>query len=225
MAEERRGRKTRRADRQSERSSARPAWPWIVAGVIAVAVIAYFAGLRPYPAGPTATDAASTGPHSADDPRITLIAGSSAPDFSLPAVDGTTVKLSEQRAKGNVLLYFQEGIMCPPCWQQMRDLKRDADKLAALNVSLATITVDPLDDLKANVSREQVQGMTLLADSDLKVSTVYQALYTGMMGGHAPGHSFVLIGRDGTILWRRDFREMYVPDSTILDPVAKALGQ
>lgn len=192
---------------------------------MAIAAIAYVAGLRPYEAGKAATVGASGGPHSADDPRITLIAGSPAPDFSLPAVDGSTVKLSEQRAKGNVLLYFQEGIMCPPCWQQMRDLKRDADKLAALNTSLLTITVDPLDQLKANVPREQVEGMTLLFDKDAKVAASYQALYVSMHPGSRPGHTFILVSTDGTVLWRRDFQEMYVSDPTILDPVAKALGR
>lgn len=157
--------------------------------------------------------------------RITLIAGQTAPDFTLSSVDGGVVRLSEQRGKTNVLLYFQEGIMCPPCWQQMRDLKRHADKLAALNTSLVTITVDPVDQLKATVPREQVEGMTLLSDKETKVSASYQMLYTGMMKGKTPGHSFVLVDTQGKILWRRDFKEMYVPDPTILDPVAKALGK
>jgi peroxiredoxin len=219
VSEPRADRVKRREPRRGKRSR-RPLWPWIAAGALVLLAFAYFGPFR-------SSDSASVdgGGHSADDPRITLIAGKTAPDFTLPAVDGSSVRLSELRAKSNVLLYFQEGIMCPPCWQQMRDLKGDADKLAALNTALVTITVDPLDQLKANVPRERVEGMTLLSDNDLKVSSLYQALYTGMMGGRTPGHSFVLIGTDGTILWRRDFKEMYVTDPTILDPVAKALGR
>lgn len=213
------GRATRVDRRRGE--ARRRLWPWIAAAAAAVLLaFAYFGPIR------SADPATASGEaRSAGDPRITLIAGKSAPDFALPATDGTVVRLSELRAKGNVLLYFQEGIMCPPCWQQMRDLKRDADKLAALNTALVTITVDPIDQLKANVPREQVEGMTLISDTDLRVSGQYQALYTGMMGRRTPGHSFVLVATDGTILWRRDFKEMYVPDPMILDPVAMTLGR
>lgn len=175
--------------------------------------------------GPSARDAArppaAEGP---SDPRITLWTGQSAPGFTLPNVEGGTVRLSDLTARSNVLLYFQEGSMCPPCWQQMRDLRRDGEKLASLNVQLVTITVDPIEQLRTTVSREQIEGMTLLADTDLSVSRTYQMLYTGMMGGTRPGHSFVLVGRDGLILWRKDFREMYVPDTQILEPVAQALA-
>ena len=209
------------ARRESKRPSPRPRgrrpWPWIVVGlVLVVAAALYFGTSRP-----SVPSAAA----SSDDPRITLVAGQSAPDFTLPSTDGPSVHLSELRAGGNVLLYFQEGIMCPPCWQQMRDLKRDGARLQALNTTLVTITVDPLDQLKANVAREQVEGVTLLWDKDAAVARTYQALYVSMHPGQRPGHTFVLVGMDGKILWRRDFQEMYVPDPTILDPVAKALGK
>lgn len=115
--------------------------------------------------------------------------------------------------------------MCPPCWQQLRDLKRDGAKLQALNVQLVTITVDSIDLLKQTTAREQVSDMVVLSDTNLAVSKTYQMLYTGMMGGATPGHSFALIDTQGKILWRRDFKEMYVTDATILDPVAKALGR
>lgn len=218
MASRVRDRAQQRERRRGRRRS-RPIWPWIAAAAVALLAVVYFGPIR------SADQGSADGARSADDPRITLVAGKAAPDFALPATDGTIVRLAEVRARGNVLLYFQEGIMCPPCWQQMRDLKRDADQLASLNTALVTITVDPLEQLKAAVPREQVEGMTLVTDVDLKVSGTYQALFTGMMGGRTPGHSFVLVGTDGAILWRRDFKEMYVPNSSILDPVAKALGR
>jgi len=106
-------------------------WPWFVAAAALIAAFLYFGPFRSQPA-------TLGGSPSSDDPRITLVAGQSAPDFTLPSTDGRSVPLSELRAGANVLLYFQEGIMCPPCWQQMRDLKRDADRLASLNTVLVT---------------------------------------------------------------------------------------
>ncbi|MGH2376856.1 MAG: peroxiredoxin family protein [Candidatus Limnocylindria bacterium] len=227
MSERARAERSRGAGRRTrtERSSFPPVW-WIVGtAVIVLLGLLYFGVIGPY--DQRASDPGRTGSTAERpaDPRITLLAGQRAPDFSLPATDGRSVRLSELQANGNVLLYFQEGAMCPPCWQQMRDLKRDGEKLRALNVQLVTITVDPLSVLTQTASREQVSDMILLSDAGLAVSKTYQMLYTGMMNGATPGHSFVLIDRQGKILWRRDFREMYVPDPMILDPVAKALGK
>ncbi|MDQ2911928.1 MAG: redoxin domain-containing protein [Chloroflexota bacterium] len=211
-----RPRTRRHAGRGPDSAHSRRLWPFVLGGVILLAGVVYF--------GTSRGQQANTG--SADDPRITLLAGQTAPDFSLPRVDGSgNWSPSSARGVSNVLLYFQEGSMCPPCWQQMRDLKRDRDKLEALNVQLVTITVDPIDLLKQTAAREQVADMLLLADTNLAVSKTYQMLYTGMMNGTTPGHSFMLIDTQGKIIWRRDFKEMYVPDPSILDPVARALGK
>lgn len=224
---------TARSRRQNRRAS-KPQprrWGWWVGGLVVLAVIAtlYFSGFRPGTGSAESTSSVqgtTSGGKSQDDPRINLIAGQIAPDFSLPRVDGGgTWSLSSSRGTSNVLLYFQEGSMCPPCWQQLRDLKRDGAKLQALNVQLVTITVDPIDVLKQTTAREQVSDMVVLTDTNLAVSRTYQMLFTGMMGGTTPGHSFVLVDPQGKILWRRDFKEMYVNDATILDPVAKALGK
>lgn len=201
---------------------------WWIAGLVAVVGIGffYFGAVRPYDSSTDAPVAPATGGERPADPRITLLTGQAAPDFILPSAGSEgMMSLAALRASGNVLLYFQEGIMCPPCWQQMRDFKRDGEKLSALGVRLVTITVDPIDQLRATIPREQIEGMTLLVDTDLRVSRTYQMLYTGMMGGTRPGHSFVLVGKDGKILWRRDFKEMYVPNEQVLEPVAKALGR
>lgn len=186
-------------------------------GLIAAVGVALIAGTYWYW---TAAPATAGRP---GDPRITLGAGTTAPDFALPSTDGRQVSLSDYRATKNVLLFFQEGVMCPPCWQQMRDLQADSARLDALNVALVTIAVDPLPMLAENASRERVGGMTLLEDEGARVSRAYQAVYVSMHPGERPGHTFVLVDTEGTIRWRQDFVEMYVPDQRVLGPVAQAL--
>lgn len=41
--------------------------------------------------------------------------GTAAPTFSLPSTAGGTFNLAAYRGK-TVLLYFQEGLTCQPCW-------------------------------------------------------------------------------------------------------------
>jgi len=56
----------------------------------------------------------------------------------------------------------------------------------------------------------------VLSDPGGVVSTVYHANQYGMMGASRDGHSFILVGKDGAIVWRADYGgapkyTMYVP--------------
>src|SRR3989344_7476079 len=69
--------------------------------------------------------------------------GDTAPDFTLPVVGGGQFRLSELQGKKNVLLYFQEGIMCPACWSQQVDIEKQQAEFDALDIEVVMITVDP----------------------------------------------------------------------------------
>lgn len=149
--------------------------------------------------------------------------GATAPEFTLPDVTAppaagggpATVALSAYRGK-TVLLYFHEGLGCQPCWDQIRDLQKDPAALRRLGVDqLLTITSGPLD-LVAQKMHDDALTAPALVDTDLRVSTTYQANRYGMMGTSRDGHSFVLVGPDGRIEWRADYGgpprfTMYVP--------------
>src|SRR6266702_972771 len=60
--------------------------------------------------------------------------GQAAPAFALAASTGTPVSLSQYRGK-TVLLFFQEGLTCQPCWTQIADMERHAAQLRAAGVS------------------------------------------------------------------------------------------
>ncbi len=69
---------------------------------------------------------------------------------------------------------------------------------------------------------------TTLTDTDLAVSEEYQMNQFGMMGDSRDGHSFVLIGPDGKILWRADYGgapnyTMFVPVDTLLEQMKAGL--
>lgn len=155
--------------------------------------------------------------------------GQIAPDFQLASATGGPFKLSDQRGK-QVLLYFHEGLMCAPCWQQLGEIQADLARFEALGIDeIAAISVD---SLSAQQQRAQVQGIKIpaLVDAERAVSAEYDALSYGMMGGSLPGHTFILVGPDGTIRWRADYGgppdyRMYVPTETLLAELRRVLGE
>lgn len=192
--------------------------------VAALAVLAVLGLLAIYNTSTTG-DAVASDRYDVGSPGI----GETAPDFLLPdvtapaAVGGlpATVELSAYRGR-TVLLYFHEGLGCQPCWDQIRDLQADPGLLAAVGVDqLVTITSGPLDLIAQKMADD---GLTVpaLVDTNLGVSTRYEANRFGMMGASRNGHTFVLVGPDGVIQWRADYGgppnfTMYVNGSQLLD--------
>ncbi|MGH2945804.1 MAG: peroxiredoxin family protein [Solirubrobacteraceae bacterium] len=148
--------------------------------------------------------------------------GERAPAIELPSTEGGTYELAKQRGK-RVLLYFQEGLMCQPCWDQITDLEQQPEKLRALGIDqLVSITTDPLPQLEQKVEDEGIEA-PVLSDPDLSVSVAYEANQYGMMGESRDGHSLLVIGPNGRIEHRADYggppdHTMYVPvDNLIAD--------
>lgn len=198
------------------------AMKWVfaaVGGVVALSVLfLIFSG-----ADQPTTDSAAPGGseqsvgYDVGEPGI----GQSAPDFTLPGTDGEEVSLADYRG-GSVLLYFQEGLMCQPCWDQMTDFEQsDVDLQAAGVDSLVSITTDPIDLIQR---KTQDMGLStlVLSDPDLAVTKEYGTNQFGMMGDSRNGHSFILVGPDGTIQWRADYGG--APDYTMFVPVEKVLS-
>ncbi|MGH9030511.1 MAG: peroxiredoxin family protein [Acidimicrobiia bacterium] len=155
--------------------------------------------------------------------------GAEAPTFRLPSTDGSTFDLAEAKGE-SVLLYFQEGIMCQPCWTQITDIESSWGDFEALGIDrMVSITVDDLGRLRQKVADEGIET-PLLADPDLSLAEAYTANQYGMMGTGMYGHSFILVGPDGTITWRADYGgapdyTMYVKPGQLLDDLRAELGR
>lgn len=154
--------------------------------------------------------------------------GEAAPGFKLAATDGTTFDLAAMRGR-TVMLYFQEGVGCQPCWDQLRDIEAHQDQFQALGIDqVVSITGDPPEALKAKAALEKIRT-PVLSDPGLTVSRSYSANQYGMMGASADGHSFVVVGKDGVIAWRADYGgapqyTMYVPVANLVADLKKGLS-
>src|SRR3989304_5856468 len=89
-------------------------------------------------------------------------------------------------------------------------------------VVLAWMRATP-GDLADEADYQGITRIPMLSDADASMSGSYDALGRGM---HAdkPGHTFVLVDKDGRIPWRKDYSEMYVPVANILNAVRDALA-
>jgi peroxiredoxin Q/BCP len=134
--------------------------------------------------------------------------GESAPDFELPASDGSTVKLSSFKGDKNVVLCFYPKnhlFMCP----SKKVFKMAQSTVSAYSDILKTgsvlfaISVDTVDDQKKFVSEYQIPYLHL---SDVQKNVCKQ--YAGLnMAGLAKRSTFI-IDKNGTI--RKIFRDFDV---------------
>ncbi|MDA8185887.1 MAG: peroxiredoxin family protein [Actinomycetota bacterium] len=154
--------------------------------------------------------------------------GATAPDFTLPSNMGGTFNLAAQRGK-TVLIFFQEGTDCQPCWTQLQAIQHDMAGFHHAGINeVVSITTDPLGALQQAAS---TYGTTIpvLSDPTLTVSHAYDANSYGMMGTSMDGHSFIVVGPNGRIEWRADYGgapnyTMYVPVPTLLAQMRAGMG-
>jgi peroxiredoxin Q/BCP len=147
--------------------------------------------------------------------------GRTAPAFTLAASTGKQVSLKDYRGK-TVLLYFQEGLTCQPCWDQLTDLEKSSAQVKAARIdAVVSVTTDPAD-LITRKTKDMGLTTPVLSDPDLAVSKTYDANSYGMMGTSRDGHTFILVGPDGTIRWRADYGG--APDYTMYVTVNKLLA-
>lgn len=195
-----------------------------LAGAIGLAVVALGAifllnrpGGGPSPSGEYAFQVGSPGP------------GEQAPPIRLPSTAGGSFDLASLRGK-TVLLYFQEGLTCQPCWDQLKDIEAELSTFRAQGIDeIVTITTDPLGAL-TQVAVDMGLATPVLSDPDLAVSRAYDANSYGMMGGTRNGHTFIVVGPDGRILWRADYGgppdfNMYVPVPSLVADIRQGLRE
>jgi len=135
-----------------------------------------------------------------------VTAGMLAPDFTLPADDGTSVTLSALRGR-KVVLYFYPKDDTPGCTTQACDL-RDAQPRFS-DIGAVVLGVSP-DSVASHRKFRDKYGLNfgLLADEDHAVAEAYGVWVEKSMYGRAymgVERSTFVIGEDGTVLeaWRK----------------------
>ena len=127
-----------------------------------------------------------------------------APDFTLPSTTGGTITLSDYWGKKNVLIYFNEGLSCQPCWEQIPDLEKFLPEFEKMNVAVISVSLDSVDKWKGTITQYKITT-PVLSYEGATTEQDYNLLPYSMAMGRRAGHTFVLVGMDGTIKWRKDY--------------------
>jgi peroxiredoxin Q/BCP len=123
--------------------------------------------------------------------------GSPAPDFTLPDGDGAEWRLSEQRGKAVVLLFYP-GDETPICTRQMCSVRDRWEDYAATGAEVVGISTNSVESHKSFAEHHELP-LRLLADTDRKVADMYgaQSLIPGKVA-----RSVFVINREGVITYR-----------------------
>jgi len=96
-------------------------------------------------------------------------------------------------------------------------------------VEVVSIAFDSTAEQAQGASKYGISSVPLLTDADHAVSESYDVLQWAVGTGE-PGHTFILVGKDGTIAWIRDYGApengglMYVPVSELSEQIEASLG-
>ena len=105
-----------------------------------------------------------------------LAVGDRAPDFALPAASGGTVRLSEQLARGPVVLTFYRGAWCPYCNTQLRDYQENIAAFEAEGARLLAVSPQTPDS-SAVTESENALAFPVLSDLGNVVSRDYGLVF------------------------------------------------
>lgn len=152
------------------------------------------------------------------------LVGKPAPDFTLESYSGEKVTLSSLKSK-NVILFFSEGLMCyPACWDQMAAFGKDTKQFADKNTQVLVIVNDPKNDWKQAIDKmPELAQATVLLDTDKKVAVAYNmlSLPSSMHKGLLPGHTYVVVDKEGIVRYVLDDPQMATRNQQMLAEIDK----
>src|ERR1700730_2743607 len=130
------------------------------------------------------------------DTQTSPAVGQTAPDFSLPSVEGGLVSLKDYKGKW-VVLYFYPKDFTSGCTLEAHNFERDLTKYQNQNTVILGVSADTVKSHKDFCTKEGL-NFKLLADPELKTITKYGSARENNGAKMAARNTF-LIDPDGKI--------------------------
>jgi peroxiredoxin len=106
--------------------------------------------------------------------------------------------------------------------QQIVDLQNDPE-FQALNVAILSVARDSPDE-QAPAAAELGISAPMLVDADSAVAEAYDVLQWALPGGE-PSHTFILVNKDGTVAWIKDYGAPDNPNRTMYVEIAELVRE
>jgi len=151
---------------------------------------------------------------------MALSVGAAAPDFALKDQNQKDVKLSDYRAKKNVVIVFYPLDWSPVCTNEHACFVNDLKRFDALDAQVLGISVDSAWSHKAFAEKMGI-SYPLLADFQPRGAAGDQfGVYMADRG--ITGRAIFIVDRSGKIAWLKNYDLPTLPD---IKEVAEALSK
>ena len=147
---------------------------------------------------------------------VELKVGDAAPDFSLPATDGKTYKLSDFKGKQAIVIAWFPKAFTQGCTIECKSLAQKGHLIKGYQATYFMASVDPLEE-NTKFGAEHKADFPLLSDPTKKTAEAYGVLN---QRGVANRWTFY-IGKDGKI----QFIDKAVKPPTSAEDMAAKLGE
>ncbi len=152
----------------------------------------------------------------AQAPVVELKVGDAAPDFSLPATDGKSYKLSDFKGKSAVVIAWFPKAFTQGCTIECKSLAEKGHLIKGFQAAYFMASVDPLDE-NTKFGAEHKADFPLLSDPAKKTAEAY-----GVLNARGVANRWTFyIGKDGKI----QHIDKTVKPATSAEDMAAKLGE
>lgn len=197
----------------------------VVGVILLVGALFYFGG-RNKSSTPANIAADPHHPNAGQNASLASLGGlldKQTPTFSFADRDGSVYSSDNLRGK-NVILFFNEGLMCyPACWNQIVSLSKD-ERFKNGDMVVLSVVVDSKDDWQQAINKmPELAQATVVFDNGAAVSNQFGVLSTpsSMHPGSLPGHTYVLIDKGGTVRYVFDDPNMGIRNDQLVAEITK----
>ncbi len=159
----------------------------------------------------------------ANNETLNALVGKPLPDIQLSDKDGKVYTAANFKGKDTVL-FFNEGLMCyPACWNQIAAFGSDA-RFNTSDIQAISVVVDSAKDWKTAIAKmPQLAKATTMFDTGASASKQLGLLTTAssMHKGSLPGHTYVVIDKEGIVRYVSDDPNMAIANDSIFNKIAE----
>ncbi len=157
--------------------------------------------------------------HPSED--LDAMVGKQFPHVTLYDKSGTPFSVSVLKGK-NVILFFNEGIMCyPACWDQISALATDPRFNNSDTMAISVVTDRPQDWASAAQKSPDIAKAMFLYDQngDASRQLGLLSLPSSMHAGVMPGHTYIVLDKEGVVRYVFDDPHMGNNNQLLADKI------